>query len=958
MGTSVPRALISTLLIAGVFYAPFAPQAYADEATTTPEVFTESVATSTTATSSSQASQDVSSSTPTLQQTSLEVEASSTPSTPLPTGVLLDNSFNDIPWSIQVYDGTGYPGHYVYYFTGFRSVGNPPVLSPETAWISTGTTTVVRVKRISGTACSDLVYGGTGGLTILGPDFTSYETNARWTSAVGDFCDFQLYGEGIPPGTPLSGMYLGTYPETILTGSHANTGISLNALNSDPVSGGFAFQLCGSSGCAGGFGSSTPTATTTASTTPPGPQVSNVLFLPGIKGSRLYDSDTRCGVIGCDNKLWDPASRIDIEDLYLTPEGKSSRPDIYTKEEDIIDAIPSKKIYASFIEDMDELQASTTFDGGNFKWKSAAYDWRLSLEDIINNGVEREGNIYYEEASSTPYIEQTLRQLAQTSTTGKVTIIAHSNGGLVTKALLSKLGEVETAALVDKIIFVGVPQTGAPQALGGLLFGDREGLPLDILPLIASPATARGLAENSPMAYHLIPSSQYLADTQDSNHSTIGFSGSTLFTKERSAYGPSVDTIAELDNFLLANEGGRTKPDAGDASAANVLNSKLISYANTIHDSLDSWIPPESVTLYQIAGWGDNTISGIDFYDEKKLFGLNIGYKRQYRPVFVEDGDGVVPVPSALEMNSASNVKRLWIDLTQAKKLLQKYEHGNILETGSLRTLLFDIMSDTGNPTPEFIYSFQPPTSNLKKKLIFQLHSPLTLGIYDENGNHTGLNTDGSVDENIPGAEYGEFGNVKYLIVPAGQPYQLVMHGQSDGSFSLDIQEQTGNTITASATLADLPTTASTAARLSITNGIADASGLQVDSDGNGSTDITTSARIGETVNYAPATIENSPKLYGHSTSLINVKEVTIPVTLSSDNLLKSTALINPVRYVQPTRAEATPKDSKVVSEIATEARVQSTQTASAYDAFVSVAYWLQTALYNIWQALMRIFNL
>ncbi len=628
------------------------------------------------------------------------------------------------------------------------------------------------------------------------------------------------------------------------------------------------------------------------------------------------------------------------------------------KEGDIIDAIPGKNIYASFISDMNELQASTTYDRGNFKWKTAAYDWRLSLNDIVHNGVDRDGQIYYEEASSTPYIEQTLRQLASTSATGKVTIVAHSNGGLVTKALLQKLGDTETASLVDKIIFVGVPQAGAPQALGGLLFGNREGLPNDLFPVIATPAVTRGLAEYSPMAYHLIPSDRYFRDVQDPNHSIIGFSGSILYPKERSAYGTSIDTITELDNFLLANEGGRTKPEANDATTANILNQGLITYAHTTHDSLDSWIPPSSVTLYQIAGWGADTVSGIDFYDEQKVLGITVGHKRLYRPVFVEDGDGVVPVPSALMTNAATNVHNYWLDLARQAVNNLRRDHGNIFEVDELRKFVSNIMA--GNETiPNYILSSVPlpiPGS----RLIFQLHSPLTLGLYDASGNYTGLNSDGSVSKEVAGVTYGEFGDVKYIIAPAGTQYELAMNGQTDGVFSLDIQEQTGNSLTTT-TIADVPTTSTTVARLTITNGAFDASALSVDSDGDGTEDFAVTIESGETVQYTePITVSEetketqsgsiSTKNYVQSIPSIAIPAFTVPSITTGVALAQRSQILS-----TQTKAEL-PQDDEPKTLL--EQPSARTQTASVYDAFAPFAVWFKTVMYNVWKNLLYFLNL
>ncbi|MBP7741115.1 MAG: hypothetical protein KA104_00290, partial [Candidatus Pacebacteria bacterium] len=784
--------------------------------------FTESVATSTTATSSSQASQDVSSSTPTLQQTSLEVEASSTPSIPLPTGVLLDNSFSDIPWSIQVYDGTGYPGHYTYYFTGVAKVANPPVLSPETAWISTGTTTTVRVKRISGSTCSDWVYGGTAGLTVLGPDFTSYEAEARWTRASGDFCDFQLYGEGIPPGTPLSGMVLGTTAETILTGSHASPGVSLNGLNEDPQPGGFAFQLCGISGCAGGFGSSTPTATTTASTTPPGPQVSNVLFLPGIKGSRLYDVDG--------NKLWEPSTDEDVQKLFLNTSGTSLASGIHTKSGDVIGLIFGfMEVYGSFIHEINTLR-----DEGKIKeWRIASYDWRLSLDDITNKGVVRDDNIFYDEETDLPYLKQNLLELASSSPTGKVTIIAHSNGGLIAKKLMLKLGDAETTNLIDKVVFVGVPQSGAPQALGALLYGYKEALPW-FFPFMVSRATARTFAENAPMAYHLLPSQRYFDDVLDKDYPVVEFNAEQTYGAERNSYGNVINSWSELRSYSLAEEGGRTKPNPLNYGSASVLNENLLTYAKNIHDQIDNWIPPANVTLYQIGGWGQDTISGIEFYE---LCVLSI-CKKEYRPTFIEDGDGVVPIPSSLMTSTTTeNVKRYWLDLNpyQFGPLGEK-NHGNILGIKELQDFLTTIF-DGAPQIQNNIYTVQPNQTAPNKKLRFILHSPLTLNLYDASGNHAGPTTTGDSENTIPGSFYGQFGEVQYIIAPAGPEYRLEMVGYAPGTFSLDIQETVGGSVTASTTLANIPTDTGTLANITIGSTLATVTNLVVDSDGNGSTD-------------------------------------------------------------------------------------------------------------------------
>lgn len=559
-----------------------------------------------------------------------------------------------------------------------------------------------------------------------------------------------------------------------------------------------------------------------------GPKVSNVLFLPGIKGSRLYVDEN-----GNERKLWEPNGDDDVPELFLNEDGASLRSDVYVKPGGVIDdiALNLMNIYDSFLKDMDELQMEGTLND----FEAVPYDWRLSLSDNVNNGTERAGRIFYNEASSTPYIEQTLRELAVSSKTGKVTIVAHSNGGLVTKALLQKLGDTETMALVDKIIFVAVPQSGAPQALGALLFGQREQLPTQTwLPsFILSQETARAFAEHSPMGYHLLPSQAYFdAVREDYDHPVARFVSG--YQEETIAYDGVIGTFDELARYLRAEDGGRTKPSGSDLHTANVLRSNLIAYAEQTHTALDSWVPPNGVELYQIAGWGEDTISGVEFYEECSRSGC----KEKYRPIFTEDGDGVVPVPSALAIAIQNHISRIWTNLRSSNK-----DHGNILEFTPFRNFLIDLIS--GNENFSDSVSNQQPVSSTEKRLRFILHSPLSLELHGDQGGVTG-----ETENTLDGAVYGEFGEVKYIIAPAGQKYTLVMNGTGTGTFSLDIQEALGDEVISTATIANVPTTNETTASLTVENGLIDSSSLQVDLDGDAQIDFEISPEEYKTVVY------------------------------------------------------------------------------------------------------------
>jgi pimeloyl-ACP methyl ester carboxylesterase len=702
--------------------------------------------------------------------------------------------------------------------------------------------------------------------------------------------------------------------------------------------------------------------------------ISNVLFLPGIKGSRLYrptdscDPDLALSCLGV--KLWEPSGDVLLRDLFLSVSGQSGRDDIYTKENDIVSDVLGNNFYASFVNQMNALKA----DGTLTDWKPIAYDWRLSLDDIVNKGIERDGKIYYQRPTETPYIESTLRELAASSPTGKVSLIAHSNGGLVAKKLMQRLEASGDTDLVDTIIFVGVPQSGAPQAMAGLLYGYGEALPKDqcaegaftgwLCSLLGSRDIARALAEHSPMAYHLLPSQAYFDQISGIGHPLAKFSALTAYAEERNRYGVSVDSSGELYDFLAARDGGRTKPVPEDTASANVLGSYFLEYARSTHDNLDSWIPPAGVQVYQIAGWGMNTVSGVEFYEQRKLFG---GYKEMYRPMFVEDGDGVVPVPSALLMSAGlENVENYWINLEQARTNLAKFDHGNLFEIPSVRVLLRDILLKV-NSLPSLITQERPEAlGEDSKKLIFFLHSPLTLELYDKNGNHLGEGEDGSFDEEIPDAEYGQFGDVKYIVAPAAE-YDVVMNGKSSGTFSLDVQTLSGTEVTSSFTLADVPATEDTVATISVSSDLTQSSSLQVDENGDGTTDLELSPEIDVTTVFEPAAVaveEDSETSTSRSTRVKEIGATNVPPLAVAQVVVQSLAPRSPTKpLVLATQNEGTNPVREVVSvEInslegvlpLTQTR---TQTASAYDALgTEIMKWLGDVLYNFWENFKTIF--
>lgn len=581
---------------------------------------------------------------------------------------------------------------------------------------------------------------------------------------------------------------------------------------------------------------------------------SNVLFLPGIEASRLYRPDYNGGT----DQLWEPNIDDDTKGLSLTADGKSVRNDVYTK--DVIDeknVLPAGQgnIYKSFVAQMDELKTSGTIAD----WEATPYDWRLTLDDILSSGNQlSDGRIYYSgdlAATSSPYIIQELRRLAKSSKTGKVTIIAHSNGGLVAKALTEKLGP-EASQLIDKIIFVAVPQVGTPQAVGAILNGYDQGLPFDSLPLVLTPETARTFAENMPSAYNLLPSANYFTYV---DNPVVTFDTSDFLAEFRARYGSQIHDGTQLRNFMTDTR-RIASSSSSDLTYPSVGNATLFSKAGAVHGALDNWTPPSGVSLYEIAGWGEDTLATIEYTEGKKTYCSNPGdiYTCRdvptiiFNPKEVIEGDGTVVVPSAL-WSSASTTKKYWVDLLGYNNDLPQslfrldLKHAEILEVPSLSILMQNILTNSTSTTPlPFISTNQPATDvTADKRLRFVLHSPLNLSVTDNLGNIVN-----SVTSTIPASRFKRYGEVQVLTVPKNTPITLNLDGYATGSFTLDIQEIDGNNaVTASSTFSAIPSATSTKATMVFTDGtIQNASPLLLDYDGNSITDFSLNPKIGKTV--------------------------------------------------------------------------------------------------------------
>ena len=546
---------------------------------------------------------------------------------------------------------------------------------------------------------------------------------------------------------------------------------------------------------------------------------SNVLFLPGIEASRLYSSQSST------DKLWEPSDNTDVQNLFLTNTGTSVNPSIHAN--GIIDSAYGFGIYNNLIAMMNGVVADKTIN----TWEPFAYDWRLSVDSFVNGTINGTTSL----ATSSSKLLSDFLSLASSSKTGKVTIVAHSNGGLVAKMLAKTLAASGKSGLIDKMVMVAVPEFGTPQAVAGLLHGDNE----DILDgLILGKDTARELGDNAPGAYGLLPSKDYFSAVASATAWAAGtlpiisFATSTLTTSagfHLVGDSQSVSTYDSLRTFLAGIADHRSQPTTNgaplDTSLPSVLHTGMIDVAQNIHNTLDTFsLVSSSPKVISLIGVGNDTLASLHYFEQVNC-PLTNTFVGIYRPQPCTDslvhtasttlfGDGTVVAVSAQGVSDENYFFNLLAD-NEGKMIPDS--HINILNSNSGVAFVKDQV--TASPTlPPYITNTEPTLSDFHEdNLVITMHSPVDVNIYDSQGRHTGPipnpdpTTDlGQYEENIPDSRYDpEASDGTSVTVPYGTDYKVILNGTGSGSFTLDTErDKNGTPVAGSETeFADMPVT-------------------------------------------------------------------------------------------------------------------------------------------------------
>ena len=652
---------------------------------------------------------------------------------------------------------------------------------------------------------------------------------------------------------------------------------------------------------------------------------SNIMFFPGVMGSRLYDED---GV-----ELWLSGSDDKQNKLSLNQNGKSinnisTKNDTERKEGEIdetglLDDTYGFNIYESFINKLRDLKRDQTIKDYAF----IPYDWRLSLDDIINNATTTEsGYLKFTEAQEfkDSFILSKLRELQKTSKSGKVTIVAHSNGGLVTKALLQKLKEEKDPLYdqIDKVVLIAVPQLGTPSAVTGLLHGTGVGT----WPVNLSNERSRGLSLNMPTIYNFLPTEGFFSKVSP----IIEFAGNDIGIGTLDSYGDSIDTYKEFTDFLL-NKEGRIIPSFSEITDPATINETFLNESKEAHKKLDDFTFSTSTKVYQISGFGLYTTTGLKYEKDRKcIFDTSVLTTINHTPVCLYykntfkvntketvNGDETVLVGSTQAMMA----ENYWVDLAGYNgagflgSQNKDRQHKDILEVSHILTFLTSLFQDE-ETLPQYISKSEPLSRESYFK--YSLHSPLYLTAIDSVGNISGYSTTtGEYLEQIPGSSYLSVGETKILFIPKNTPHTIYLTSYAMGSFTLDIQEKLGDEIVGNTTFEAVPTATSTTATLIKDGG---QNSLQIDFDGDKQIDKVLETQSNTSLLYElKSIVENNNSgnsISTASTTESNSTAITATSTESVNNNNQSSAATTTTTVTTTPKVESSTSSSTTTETI------------------------------------------
>jgi len=408
----------------------------------------------------------------------------------------------------------------------------------------------------------------------------------------------------------------------------------------------------------------------------------------------------------------------------------------------------------------------------NFSSVTFAYDWRLDYQLPA-----RHLRAQIEKLAPNPW--------------DRVDIVAHSQGGLVTRTYLGMisaglLGTSAQDARIDTVIYLATPQRGAPKSFAILSGWQDFG--------------------------HFLPGGSI---SFGPIHLTFNFDTTTLIDISQNF--PAVYELLPQDPFFFRDS---TPIPVGEA-VNSLPNSQLILRQRDLWSRLLSAGPsvPRSVA---INGSGQATFAG---FEENS----GVPCKDVKTDPF---GDGTVPQQSAGFFTDFTN---LYIN----------EEHQNVPDNAIVDAIVPKILDGTDATTfaadPLYHKALQTTPFEAGSYVKTQTCSPVRMQIISSAGATTGFDAHGDLLTDIPGSDFLRFSENEVGLIKANDTYSVQLTATANGTFTLSLELHNSQKLITQSTFHDIPITDQSRANVSIDPALS-APVLHVDLDGDGVPDFSVSA--------------------------------------------------------------------------------------------------------------------
>lgn len=473
-----------------------------------------------------------------------------------------------------------------------------------------------------------------------------------------------------------------------------------------------------------------------------------VLIVPGIMGTEMKNGN---------ELLWPDILRMSykIGDAFMDPLAFNSN----------LTPINSSVVIGKVVENPDKLADYTEGLKNEFKNQgyiegqtlfTFPYDWRYGVSGKYSNGT-----------TNVDLLKNKITSILAQTGASKVDVVAHSMGGLLTKKYIM---EYPVLHKIDKAVFVGVPNLGAPEAVKTLVQGSDMDIPF------LSEAEVKKISQNMPGAYDLLPSQTY-----------YNTNGSFIKTISNGVIEKSLN-YQESKSYML--------------DAYN-LNQTAFTQAETLHTSdFDNFdLKNTNVNVFNIVGCKNSTMTQFAVKETSPFTTSLVTFD------FSEtgNGDNTVPIESASSINASDNNTYYAL----------KTKHSSLLSQDGSKQEIVNLIAGTnlsvGNNLITKAYLDADPNLCEPSGWFFGILSPVSIEIIDQNGNRAGVAVDGSIQNDILGASYDIMGEHKYVFIPndENQTYTINLKGTGTGTYTVKANMIVNGQITKAEQFINLPVTSS-----------------------------------------------------------------------------------------------------------------------------------------------------